>query len=286
MKNFQDILNAFRNVPQMRYNVHTQDDGDTAVIDIDGYIGRNIIQEWLTGEKSPNTATEIKKKLRSITASKIIVNINSPGGDLNEGLVIRNILMSKKAEVVTNLMGFSASAATVIHQAGDKRRMPEESAFMLIHRCMYGLCGYYNQNSFRAYVEDLEIIDETLVGMFVQASTLSTAEVVDIMDAGEGYGRWMSGEEALEHGLVDELYDPGDTEDPDTDHLEGEEDPENRRQMAENLLSMPPANSFDPELFNETAREGKKEPTTAQKDARSRSATRKREIEIYKLKGA
>lgn len=210
-----------------------QDDGQTAVIDINGYIGKDWLMEWITGKPSENTVENLKKQLREISASKIIVNINSGGGDLNDGLYIKNMLQQKGAEVVTNTYGFSASAATVIGQAGGTRRISED-AFLLIHRCMFGLCGYYNQNTFRSLTESGETIDNQLIKMYAKKSMMNEAEVAELMDEGEGYGRWVSAEEALELGLVDEVFDPSDEADGNVDRM----DPDQVESMKQNVRSM------------------------------------------------
>jgi ATP-dependent protease ClpP protease subunit len=206
-------------VPPMNYDVTFQDEGDTAVIDIEGYIGRDILRELLTGEKSKNTAENLKEEIRSFSAEKIIVNIHSPGGDLSEGLVIKELLQAKQAEVVTNLQGFSASAATVIHQAGDNRRMSRDS-FELIHRAMFGVMGFINQNTTRALTDNLETIDNQMIRMYDRRSSVSKKDITNLMDEGEGYGKWIDAETALDMGLIDEIYDPADDEDQDIDRLE------------------------------------------------------------------
>jgi ATP-dependent protease ClpP protease subunit len=202
----------------LNYTIQNNDQEDTAIIDIDGFIGQDIFMEWMTGEKSPNTVASLKEQLRSITAKKIIVNINSPGGDLNDGLVIMEMLQQKKAEVVTNLQGFCASAATVIALAGDKRRM-SINAFSLIHRVMFGVCGFFNQNTIRAMLPDMETIDKRLIKAYARAGNITEEEIGAIMDEGEGYGRWMDADEALEYGFVTEIYDPADSEDEDVDRM-------------------------------------------------------------------
>lgn len=214
-------------------NQQYQDDGAIAIIDIDGYIGRDIIREWITGEKSKNTVENIRSVLREINSEKIIVNINSPGGDLNDGLVIYNLLQAHRAEIVTNVLGFSASAATVIAQAGNLRRMPE-TAFKLYHRVMFGLMGYFNQNSFREMTDDAEVIDSVLIKMISGNSNMSENKVAELMDGGGGYGKWISAEEALDNGMIDEIYDPADESDDNTDHLDGE-DKENRMRNIQKL---------------------------------------------------
>lgn len=216
-------------VKPMAYDVTFQDAGDTAVIDIEGYIGRDLLREWITGEESKNTAENLKEEIRSFEAEKIIVNIHSPGGDLSEGLVIKNMLQAKRAQIVTNLQGFSASAATVIQQAGDTRRMAEHSSFMLIHRAMLGVMGFFNQNTFTALNEDLEVIDNQMIEMYLKRTQAirggaSKDDIIQLMDEGEGYGKWIDSETALDMGFIDEVYDPADEEDEDIDRLENKKE--------------------------------------------------------------
>lgn len=203
-------------------NYVIKDDGKTAVLDIDGYIGRDLFREWMTGEKSENTVKNIKGVLREINTEKIIVNINSPGGDLNDGLVIMNMLQSKNAEIITNVMGFSASAATVIAQAGSTRRMSQES-FQLLHRVMFGVMGYINQNTTRDLTADMEVIDGQLIKMYERVSTTSADDIAKLMDEGGGYGKWIDADTALEMGLIDEVYDAADEGDENIDHLEAKD---------------------------------------------------------------
>jgi ATP-dependent protease ClpP protease subunit len=260
----------------MNYDVTFQDGGNTAVLDIDGFIGRDIMQEWMTGEKSKNTVENLKDELRGFSAKKIIVNIHSPGGNLSEGLVIKDMLQAKSAEVVTNLQGLSASAATAIHQAGDQRRMAGNTSFMLIHRSMLGIMGYFNLNSFEAFIEDARTIDGKLIQMYANRSNASAGEIENLMDEGEGYGKWIDADRALEIGLIDEIYDPGDEEDEDVDRLDGEE--------RKNFFSNSSISEKEVrELIAQTRERERKNPqeSVAVQPARNR----KREVEVIKLKG-
>lgn len=206
-KDSEDFSKLVENYQPMNFDIKNQD--DAAVIDIDGYIGSDPFMEFLTGDKSPNTVESLKNQLRSITANKIIVNINSPGGNLNDGIVIMDLLKGSKAEVITNLYGLSASAATIIHQGGTKRRMSKNS-FELLHRVMLGTMGYFNQNSFLSLAEHLEPLDKRLISIYEEQSTSSRQEIIDLMDSGEGYGRFIDADTALAMGLIDEVFDPAD----------------------------------------------------------------------------
>ena len=210
-----DLSELIKNYQPMKVNVKNQDDG--AVIDIDGYIGSDPFMEFLTGEKSPNTIESLKEQLRSIDSDKIIVNINSPGGSFNHGIVIMDLLKAKKAEVVTNLYGLSASAATVIWQGGDTRRI-SKNAFPLIHRVMAGVMGYFNTPSFISMAEDLEPLDNRLIDIYAERASATREEIIELMDAGEGYGRFIDAQAAVDMGLSDEVFDASD-EDENVDRM-------------------------------------------------------------------
>jgi ATP-dependent Clp protease protease subunit len=50
------------------------------------------------------------------------VQINSPGGDMFEGIAIYNVLREHPQEITVKVMGMAASAASIIAMAGDKSR--------------------------------------------------------------------------------------------------------------------------------------------------------------------
>lgn len=181
------------------------------VIDIDGEIGPYVDwAEWRV--VYDNTYKALKGKLAEIpqsSAQTITVNINSLGGYLNDGLSMLDLLSEHKAKVITVVRGFTASAATVIAQAASKgnRRM-SSNAFYLIHKGMTGIYG--NANEIRSVLEDMEGIDEKLAELYSNRSGKEIQDFRDLMDKNNGNGVWLSASEALEYGLVDEVYEPND----------------------------------------------------------------------------
>ncbi len=249
-----NIMNReqMKDIKPFNYSIRNVQDENTSILDIQGFIGRDLMMELFFGEESKNTVENLRKELREITTDKIVVNINSPGGDLNAGLVIKNMLQGKKAQITTNLYGFSASAATLIHQAGNVRRMPENGAFMLIHRSMFGLMGSFNMNSLVALLENMETIDNDMISMYVKETNATDQEIRELMDSGEGYGKWINAQTALEMGFVDELFDPADEDDPLLDHMTPEKDEaenmkDNIRRIANTFMS---GDDFDVEKLS------------------------------------
>lgn len=80
----------------------TTEDG-AAVIDIDWEIGGS---EFDGEQLSLNTTPALKEKIREITdikANEIFVNINSPGGFVNDGLAIHDALAQHLARIITKV---------------------------------------------------------------------------------------------------------------------------------------------------------------------------------------
>ena len=87
---------------------------DAATISVYDVIG----QDWWTGEGV--TAKRVAGALRAIGKKPVTVNVNSPGGDMFEGLAIYNLLREHPAEVTVRVMGLAASAASIIAMACDR----------------------------------------------------------------------------------------------------------------------------------------------------------------------
>lgn len=194
----------------MRFRAADGDDDAVAVIDLDGEIGFDLVK-WWNGEDQTNTTEAIKQRLRSITAPTILVNINSPGGAIADGISIHDMLKEHPAQVITVLRGMSASAATIIAQAGDIRKQSANSV-QLIHHVMAGIMGWFNVITLAEIDSDLQALDRVLVRIYTKRTGKSEAEIRDLMGKANGAGVFLSADEALEMGLIDEIYEPGETE--------------------------------------------------------------------------
>jgi len=193
-----------KNIPLLKLNIRSQTEKE-AVIDIDGEIG------WASFDGEDliwNTKQAIKKQLKEISAMKverIIVNISSLGGFVDDGLAIHDMLASHKAQVVTNVSGLTASAATIIAQAGNVRKI-SDNALYLIHKSIWFLIG--NENDMEQQLQDMKTIDERLANIYAKRSGSDIAIIQDLMNESNGDGIWLNAQEAENYGLVDEVYEP------------------------------------------------------------------------------
>lgn len=134
--------------------------------------------------------------LRTFNNDDVIVNINSPGGDMFEGLAIYNLLREYKGKVTVNIVGIAASAASVIAMAGDEIRIAK-SAFLMIHNCSVIVNG--NRNTLSEVAEQLKPFDEAMAGIYMDKTGKSSSEILTMMDE-ETY---INGATAIEQGFAD-----------------------------------------------------------------------------------
>lgn len=154
------------------------------------------------------TAKSVTRQLRAIGDRPVEVQINSPGGDMFEGIAIYNVLREHPQEVTIKVMGMAASAASIIAMAGDRVEIGAAS-FLMIHNCWVLAIG--NRHDMAEVSEWLAPFDRAMAEVYAARSGRSVDECAAWMDA-ETY---MSGSVALERGFADALL-PSDqvVEDP------------------------------------------------------------------------
>lgn len=138
---------------------------------------------------------DANKKVKQIT-----LNLNSPGGDVFDGIAIFNDLLNHPAKVVVRVNGLAASAASVIAMAGDKVIMAK-NAFMMIHNVWAVVIGGKAEMMHMADV--IGQLDEALVRTYAERSGQSQRSVRAAMEA----ETWMAADEALDLGYSDETMD-------------------------------------------------------------------------------
>lgn len=144
------------------------------------------------------TAKRISGVLRAIGNNDVVVNINSPGGDMFEGLAIYNLLRAHSGKVTVNILGIAASAASIIAMAGDEIHMGR-GAFLMIHNCWS--IGVGNRHDFAKLAADLEPFDKSMADIYVARSGQSESVVSKMMDD-ETY---IASSDAIAKGFADGL---------------------------------------------------------------------------------
>jgi ATP-dependent protease ClpP protease subunit len=150
-----------------------------------------------------DNAISAKKFVEDLNAlgsdiSNINLRINSPGGDVFDGVAIHNALKNHKATVTARVDGIAASIASYIAMAADKIVMPANS-FLLLHNAS-GL-SFGTAEDMRAVADDLDRIDKAIIATYATRSGQTTPKVKALLKE----DRLMDAAEAKELGYADEV---------------------------------------------------------------------------------
>lgn len=160
--------------------------------------------DWYTGQPTEDAyivSSELLEDLEDLkTKDNITVHLNSVGGDLYAGLAIYNRLKALPANITTINDGLAASAASIIFQAGDTRKVHAGSNIM-VHQAAGFLFGYYQLNDLNQVSKQLRAANKTAINVYAEASGRDADEIKRMVDA----ETWLTGDEAVEAGLADEL---------------------------------------------------------------------------------
>lgn len=148
------------------------------------------------------SAADVMAELAALsTVRDLTVRINSPGGDVFDGVAIYNAIADHPANVTVVVDGVAASAASFIAQAGDVRRM-NRAAQMMIHDAS-GMC-YGNAGDMAEMQALLDRVSDTIASIYADRSGGDVASWRDAMRA----ETWYDPAEAVAAGLADETAAP------------------------------------------------------------------------------
>ena len=165
------------------------------IIIIEGIIGWDVIPE------------DIRGKLDTFDGADIEIEISSPGGFVDDGIVIFNLINNYKGHVTTHLMGFAASMASYIALAGDLITA-ESNAIFMIHN-VSGI-AWGDSREMEKESKILEGLTSLLSRAYALKSGKTIAEIRDLMND-ETY---FFGPDMKEAGFVDEIIPLDKANDP------------------------------------------------------------------------
>lgn len=150
------------------------------------------------------TAKDFVLALAKAGNGPLTVRINSPGGNVFDGVAIYNTIKNHPAPVTVVVDGMAASVASVIAMAGSSIVM-NQASMLMIHNC-WSLC-VGNRFDMRATANTQEKIDTTIAAIYaaqMQKWGRPSDGVQALMDA-ETY---FTADEAKSAGLVDAIVAP------------------------------------------------------------------------------
>ncbi len=156
------------------------------------------------------SAVSFSTELTSLEAKHSVINmkLHSGGGSISEGIQMYNRAKRSESEINIDVEGIAASMGSAILMAGKKRRMARHARLML-HQGKGKASGSANQ--IISMGVQLKKWNNTLADIYAQAikdkHPERDAEWVKTNWLAEGKDTWFTAEEALEAGLIHEIYD-------------------------------------------------------------------------------
>lgn len=131
-------------------------------------------------------------------SDELVVNLNSPGGDVFDGIAIYQALLDHPANVTIKVTGLAASIASVIAMAGDRVVMGAKSTLM-IHEGFTFASG--DAATMRKTADMLDRISDNIASVYADRAGGDVAAWRNRMRD----ETWFNAEEAFAAGLVDEI---------------------------------------------------------------------------------
>ena len=191
---FQRQQRAFHPGAKSWYSINAKDESgavDVFIFDAIGFFGVD--------------AQEFIQELDDITATTINLRINSPGGNVFDGIAIYTAVLAHPAKVHARIEGVAASMASIIALAGDTVEMAE-GAFYMIHKPWSVMVG--SADEMRKEAGLLDKIEQNAINIYEQRSSLSADELRTAL----AEETWYTAEEAKQAGFIDSIFKGSDSQ--------------------------------------------------------------------------
>ena len=162
---------------------------------------------FLGGEINDDTANVVVAQLLFLEMenpdSDISLYINSPGGSVTAGMAIYDTMNYIKPHVRTVCIGLAASMGAFLLMAGEKgKRLALPNSEIMIHQPLGGARGQATDVAIHA---EWLLKTKKKMNRLISEMAGKPLEKVET-DVERDY--FMSAEEALEYGIIDEIYQP------------------------------------------------------------------------------
>lgn len=185
------MAGAMNSASESWYSIQAAAKRGSAIVEVFGDIGA-------FGISAKQFALDLKA-LGDI--SLIDLRVNSPGGDVFDGIAIYNMLRNHPARVEGSVMGLAASMGSVVLMASDTINMPA-NAMIMIHK-PWGIQGG-DADAMLRYATLLDKVEVSMVHAYATKTGKTAEEVHALLEA----ETWMSGAEALALGFADSITEP------------------------------------------------------------------------------
>ncbi len=141
---------------------------------------------------------DIEDTLAESPEEEATLYINSPGGNMIAGSLIRSILKAHKGHTSAVIQSHAASAATIC-MTGCDEVIAEPVALICVHNPSANAEG--TAEDLRGTAKDLDTAKESIINAYMSRSKVTREQLSELMDE----DRWISPQEAFELGLIDKI---------------------------------------------------------------------------------
>ena len=189
-------------------------EGKHAELTMYGQIVETWPVDWWTGEKVEGQFIALSDFMADLDSIKdvetLTIHMNSVGGDGYSAIAIHNMLRTLPAEKTAIVEGVAMSGGSLIICACEHTKAFANSLILWHHAWTY-FWGAFNAPELRKEANGLEGMDKSMAEIYMRKTGKTMDEVLAIMDD----EKHLTGREAVNMGLIDELLDDDDEEDLD-----------------------------------------------------------------------
>lgn len=156
-----------------------------------------VIQKRYWSDDKYIDAKMVREALEDVT-NDIHIRLNSPGGDVFQGVEIYNYLKDHSSNITVEVMGNAASAATFICAGADKVIMNIGTTFMIHEAESY---AWGNKQDLQKTLQALETIDDSILSIYENRTGQSKDQLTEWINA----AKWFTAQEAIDYGFADEI---------------------------------------------------------------------------------
>lgn len=142
-------------------------------------------------------AKDVREALDDVT-DDIVIKLNSPGGDVFEGIEIYNYLKGHSSNVTVEVTGLAASAATFVVAGADNVIMNVGTSLMIHEASTF---AFGNKKDVQKTLNALETIDDSILSIYESKTGQSKEQLSEWLDE----EKWFTADEAVKYGFADSV---------------------------------------------------------------------------------
>lgn len=165
---------------------------DSVELTLSGY----VYERW-TEDDNAIDAKLVRNALDGVD-KPIVIKLNSPGGDVFQGIEIYNYLKNHTSHVTVEVTGLAASAASIIAMGADEIIMNTGTSLMVHEASAY---ARGTKTDIKKVLNALDTIDKSIVDIYADKTNKTDVEINNWIND----EKWFTAEEAVEFGLADSI---------------------------------------------------------------------------------